>query len=123
MGADFQVKATKELLELKTDSHDLGTGNFFMDRYHDKTMRWKAQGPWKAAEDGCKYFAYLFYNSRYLYMFETAPLLANLNSRDLGRLCDKVQELKEGETVPRISQGYIVSRASLKHLYKLTILP
>jgi hypothetical protein len=84
---DFIIIETGELIEFKTDGWLLtskfskeikGTNNLFMEYYSD----WSKQtigGPWRAKEEGCKYFIYYFINSDLFFIFFTDQLVDSLD--------------------------------------------
>jgi len=77
---DFIIKATGEKLELKFDSWcPIKYKNFIMERFRSGL---KNGGPWQALDHGCKYFAYRFKKTGDTYLFDTAALVAKLDSMD-----------------------------------------
>lgn len=77
---DFIIKATGEKLELKFDSWcPIKYKNFIMERFRSGL---KNGGPWQALDHGCKYFAYRFKKTGDTYLFDTAALVAKLESME-----------------------------------------
>lgn len=67
-------------VELKTDFYTLDkTQNFFMERFGSVEEQ-KIGGPWKALEDGNKYFIYCYYKNKAFFWFTTERLVNKLDS-------------------------------------------
>jgi hypothetical protein len=78
--SDFMIRETGEHIELKADMWRIeATPNLFMERYSNAETQ-SPGGPWRALSDGVKYFAYFYVPSLTYYMFETAPLVARLDT-------------------------------------------
>ncbi len=79
-GSDLRFIASWFGVQVKCDrrSH-LQTGNMFIERYSHKE-RQTPGGPWKAAEDGSFYFAYLFWPTKHLVCYTVCDLLELLEN-------------------------------------------
>jgi hypothetical protein len=110
--ADFLVKETGELLELKADSYDMEkTPNFFIERFSDN-QRKTPGGVWRAYQDDIDIFVYLFSKNRTYFVFDNIPLLVftiNMltNNKPLVMINNKSW----------VTVGYKVERELLKDLY------
>jgi hypothetical protein len=68
--ADFILKETGELLELKTDGRSSkDTGNMFIERWSDVFER-KPGGPWQAKKNKVTYFVYFYPKDEISYWFK-----------------------------------------------------
>jgi hypothetical protein len=98
-------------MELKTDFYDSSkTPNFCIERYSNIALLTDG-GPWKALNDGSKYFFYLFYNTKELYVMETKALIEYVESNEQSfRTID----------IPNkswVTGCYLVPREPAKHLF------
>lgn len=112
--SDFRVKSSGEILELKTDTYDMGkTSNFFIERYSD-VIKKSPGGPWQARKKGAGIFCYMFINNNCWFEF-----------RDLPALIKRLEELTRGKGLVYIRNkawttgGYKIKRADLEDLYKV----
>jgi hypothetical protein len=109
--ADFRDMVTGDLHELKLDTYDMSkTSNFFIEQYSD-VARKTSGGPFRALENGCKYFAYMFVQNLKLFTFETAPLVNRLKE------LEPTLSITEVPNSGWITTGFRVNRELLKDLY------
>ena len=74
-GADFRMKDTGELIELKTDTYDMDkTPNLFIERYSDHN-RESPGGPWQAKQKGATYFVYQFVKNKIIFWYNLDKML------------------------------------------------
>lgn len=77
-GADFKL-ADGTLAELKRDyRNSKRTGNLFIERY-SSAFKKSDGGPWKAKNDGSKYFIYQFDDVMYCYLVDELITFLDLN--------------------------------------------
>lgn len=109
---DFKIKGTDIKIELKSDkySHDKYP-NFIMERFGSAG---KDGGPFKALNDGCRYFIYSFANDNIMYIFDTVQLVARIK-----KLVKKLGlKLHTIENVSWSTQYYKIERKHFEDLYK-----
>lgn len=99
-----------EKVELKTDTYPMQqTENFFMERFGSIEDA-KIGGPWRAREDGIKYFVYFYIANKTFFWF---------HSKELADFLDEYTKGKRGKTVANKSYsslGFAVPREDLRHL-------
>lgn len=72
--ADFRLKGTDELLELKTDGRPMGaTGNMFMERWSD-VFGHKPGGPWQSKKNRVEHFVYFYPKDGISFWFKVKEL-------------------------------------------------
>jgi hypothetical protein len=115
--ADFRVRKTGQLLELKTDTYNMNkTDNFFIERWSD-IHKDKPGSVWQSAPKGVEIFCYYFVRHNTWFEFRNVPSLisrldAMIESGEAGRM---IHIRNRGW----ITGGYKVSRASLSDLYDI----
>jgi hypothetical protein len=103
--ADFKIRGTNLLIELKNDTYDARkTKNFFMERYSYGEVE---GGPWQALEKGVDYFIYCFPKNGLIYVFKTRTLVNLLN-----KICEEMK-LHEIKNINHTTRGYVVPRVEL----------
>jgi len=110
--ADFIIKegypCAGDFLELKTETRTIEeTKNFFIESYSD-TERRTVGGPWRARNDGVRFYAHLF-KCGALYIFDTAILLPHL----VKAIKIKKIPAKKIKNKTWVTTGYAVSRELL----------
>lgn len=112
-GPDFRT-SKGDFLELKTDTYDMSsTPNFFIERFSNAKYQTPG-GPWKAQENGCKYFAYMFIKNKIWFLFEVDKLIEILDKI----VKEKQLKLEEIKNKGWITQGYKIKRKDLSSIYK-----
>jgi len=97
-------------MELKTDSYRMkNTPCFFLEVWSDFNRK-KPGGVFRAKEDGCKVFAYLFINDMILFLFDVDALIKRMKTLDIE---PTYVENRSWTTV-----GLRVKRELLKDIYK-----
>src|SRR4051812_4261797 len=77
--ADFKDFVTGDLYEIKMDGYSLeNTPNFFIEQYSDSKKK-TSGGPYRALENGCKYFVYMFVQNLKIFTFDTQKLVDRMN--------------------------------------------
>jgi len=70
-------------MELKTDSYRMDfTPNFFLEVWSDFNRK-KPGGVFRAQEDGCKVFAYLYIHDMILFLFDVDTLVKRMKELDI----------------------------------------
>jgi hypothetical protein len=108
---DFVCSLSGDTYELKTDTWDMNkTPNMFIEHLSDEA-KGTPGGPWRALQDGSKFFVYMFAPNLTYFTFETAALVARMETL-LPSLKPFPVQNKGYVTV-----GYRVPRASLADIY------
>lgn len=109
--ADFRDYLTGELTELKLDTYSMEkTPNFFIEQYSDMNKK-TSGGPYRALENGCKFFVYMFVQNLKLFTFDTQKLV------DRMRELEPTLSITEVPNSSWITTGFRVNRDLLKDLY------
>jgi hypothetical protein len=111
--ADFRVMSSDDLVELKTDSYSMSTGNFFIERYSDVNKK-SPGGPFQASANGCKYFDYFYVQDLAIFRFNTEELCQWIKEHEA-----ELKPMNIGNTT-WTTQGYLVKRELVKHLYEVS---
>lgn len=111
-GRDFTLLFSDEGVELKSDFFSFEkTPNFFFERYSNTEFQ-TAGGPWRAKEEGTRWFVYLFVDSLTAFRFDV---------NDLVRVLDEIAPTLELRSVKNRSWttlGYLVPRDLLAPIFK-----
>ena len=109
---DFVNRETGDIVELKTDYYPMDkTPNFFFERFSDGDKK-SPGGPWQALGHGCKTFVYFFVANMTTFTFDTAQLVAHLDSIE-----HTLEPFKVGNST-WTTIGYRVPREVLAPLYE-----
>jgi hypothetical protein len=109
--ADFKRLSDGKLVELKTDSYDMGkTENFFIERFSSFNTK-SPGGPWQSKEKRVPIFCYFFIKNGVYFEFDT---------KELVKFLDPIAEKAGLIFIPNkgwTTAGFKVPREKLKHLY------
>jgi hypothetical protein len=109
--ADFRDFVTGDLYEVKTDFYNFDkTPNFFIEKWSDAEKK-KTGGPYRAQENGCKFFVYIFASHLKVFTFETDKLVERLNE------IESTLGVSEVPNTGWLTKGFRVNRELLKDLY------
>lgn len=106
---DIIILSSGELIEVKTDKRANSTGNIFLEHYSHKTKQTPG-GPWQAAKNNCKYFLYLFFPCKSIYLYETQALIDYIIANEDDLRYHIVNSSKSN------ASGYITSIIAIRHL-------
>ena len=106
--SDLLIAKTNEGIQLKTDRRaSVDTGNLFIERYSHKINKTNG-GPWKASEDGSKYFVYFFWKDKKILAYDNALLIDFLETSKY-----ELFNVKVGRSN---ASGFLVPISALEHL-------
>jgi hypothetical protein len=116
---DFHLN-TGESVELKTDTYPMEkTLNFFMETLGNVNAG-KLGGPFRARQDGVKYFIYYYLNDKQFFWFETVKLCEKLEEI----ISTKKHKIKSIKNKTWITHGYAIPRSELESvLHRHDIFP
>ena len=109
-GPDFVDTDTGDLIELKTDTYDLSTGNFFLEKYSDVIQKTPG-GLYQALEKGSDVFVYFYINSPKKSYFIFPDLKAAI-----ARL-DEIVDKKNIELSKIRNNGYVTAGYKIPRIY------
>jgi hypothetical protein len=105
---DFRVRGTSDLGELKADRYRQPK-NFFLEEFSSEESG-KLGGPFRAEQEGVRYYAYWFTSEGVWFLFELKTLMKRLRSLDLEPFRKRVAN--RGYT----TVGYAVPRELLEDI-------
>lgn len=104
---DLLILKNNETIEIKTDTRPNSTGNIFLEHYSHKTKQTNG-GPFKAQKDGCKYFLYMFFPCKSIFLYETDLLVDYLEKNK--------NNIRYHVVYQSNATGYITPIVDLRHL-------
>jgi len=106
---DFHLN-TGESVEVKTDTYPMEkTANFFMETVSNSESG-KLGGPFRARQDGVKFFVYYYLNNKQFFWFDTIKLCEKLEQL----IAEKKYKIKSIKNKTWLTLGYAVPRADLE---------